>query len=227
MRVYLLSTAVAPLGSGLGGGVESMIVAAARPITGPRSRCSGHRPGRLRRQPPEFTHSARWSDADGGRSSLPRSHACRSGQLSGRCAAPASRTDATRRCHPELFLRLAALVFERYSALPTGHTGQHGIVEPCAGSGNPPSVYAAPTPTGFSQPRPGRQFRHRGTRAMHSTGTGFDAIPLQCSTWPDAGVDGTHRAGKRFGGTPSPSPLAPESKSRYSALCKTRSTGTG
>ncbi len=32
MRVYLLSTAVAPLGSGLGGGVESMIVAAARQL---------------------------------------------------------------------------------------------------------------------------------------------------------------------------------------------------
>jgi UDP-glucose:tetrahydrobiopterin glucosyltransferase len=32
MRVYLLSTAVAPLGSGLGGGVESMVAAAARQL---------------------------------------------------------------------------------------------------------------------------------------------------------------------------------------------------
>ena len=29
MRVYLLSTAVAPLGSGLGGGVEHMVITAA------------------------------------------------------------------------------------------------------------------------------------------------------------------------------------------------------
>ncbi|KAB2930438.1 MAG: hypothetical protein F9K25_09260 [Candidatus Contendobacter sp.] len=32
MRVYLLSTAVAPLGSGLGGGVEHMVITAARQL---------------------------------------------------------------------------------------------------------------------------------------------------------------------------------------------------
>ena len=32
MRIYLLSTAVAPLGSGLGGGVEHMVITAARQL---------------------------------------------------------------------------------------------------------------------------------------------------------------------------------------------------
>ncbi len=70
MRVYLLSTAVAPLGSGLGGGVESMVAAAARQLLALGHAVQVIAPVGFHRQRPGFTNAARTPGADCGRSSL-------------------------------------------------------------------------------------------------------------------------------------------------------------